>query len=231
MDLRRVEHGTSQVITAYGMFLAALSGRYLAIRAAGYALGAAAGLVHSDGYRFGRSFLETAKQSVASYPVGATAGLGSALAERTDALLSQVKSGIALNIKEAAAWLVHGQHPAEPFTRPAGSLGELWQRRLATPEFHLPDAAGRRWEAQALLRGYVRDTFYQAELAATIAELRDQGYALVQVTHPVAHDKNGLVLALAESEQYPAIDDPAVREKLFHPNALATIEGYDRVPA
>ena len=234
MDLARVEATTTELVAAYSLFLSALSGRYLALRAAGVPPAQIVTELRRVGYSFARSFLDAATERVRAYPASdANGALKDALDAHASELIALLKSAVVRNIKQVEGWALQGQQAGDPFVQPAGAMGLLWQQKMAQPEFTLPDAIGRNWVAEKMVRAATRDVLYQAELDATVVELRAAGFSYAMVMHPSAHDKNGMILSLAEQpsvlRDFPRVDDPAVRKEVFHPNARATLEGYHRV--
>jgi hypothetical protein len=231
VDLTRVEQAATELYASYEMFLAALGGRYLATRAAGVEGLRARQIVQLDGYRYARSFVDSAAVLIEGYATRATDGsavaLSDALGERVPELTALLRGAVLRNIRQATDWFTTGQIPVDPFVTSSGAVGLLWQQKMATPEFTLPDAIGRQWKAGVLVRQAARDTFYQSEIDADVARIVAAGGRLVQVNHPTAHDKNGMILSLEEGGAFPTL--VSVRDRIFHPNARAALESYNRV--
>lgn len=127
------------------------------------------------------------------------------------------------NVTDLRARLMGGAgRTADLFNRPAGAMGLLLQKKLATPELTSMDRTGRRWKSQMLVESIARDFAYQTTItfqAATIA--RD----LAQVVYANAnHPNQGLVVSLSGQPNYPSF--ATIRGAIFHPNSTAELRAY-----
>jgi hypothetical protein len=226
MDIRAIDLAGAEIGAAYNLFLNSLLGRYLALRAPGMKVTPQLmEQFRSQARDLATTFLMLATRTIATQtppdPVGSAVRAPSASETAFAALLS---SSVALNIKQAAGWLQGGMPSA--FTRPlTGAMGELLQRQMSNPQFKLPDAVGRHWDAYTLIKTAARDFFYQAAIDRTATAIATDG-GLGKVRYDGdAHTYNGMILSVDGREgRYKTLD--SVRSKIFHPNARAVLELY-----
>lgn len=108
---------------------------------------------------------------------------------------------------------------ANTLTRPAGAVGLLLQRKVATPELVANDKSGRKWPADKLVAVMARDFAYQAYLDAAIERFEAEGVEWVEVAHSNPdHPAHGTVMRIDEIS--------LVRKSIFHPNSNARLVPY-----
>lgn len=96
-----------------------------------------------------------------------------------------------------------------------GSFGLLAQRRFTSPSTTVRDTAGRKWDAETLLRFSARNFAYQLGVDQVVSEAVKSGKKIV-VSHPEGEEgEDGMVL------DPTAADFKELRVKVFHPNSRA----------
>jgi hypothetical protein len=223
MNLFDIEFRADTLSNSYRMFLAALSGRYLALRLPGASVQPAhVNGLQLDAYRFADSFLHAANAQVVKFIADVSKERSQPLYDGLikrfvdfDGLLRFI---VVKNIKDTTRLLT--ATPPKLLTRDAGQgIGALLQRTLEAPRHTIPDELGRHYEAPYYVQVAARDFFYQS----SVDVVADQG-ELGQVRYMGAHEYNGMVLRLSGDGSYRSLAE--VRAEIFHPNAMAILEPY-----
>lgn len=115
---------------------------------------------------------------------------------------------------------------ADLLNRPAGSIGDLLQRHLATPNLVALDKGGRRWQARIMVKTLARGFAYQAFIDHQAAGIEKQGYDLAEVVYPdPAHAGHGEIVSISgDDEDFPSLG--GTRNHFFHPNSSAQLRAY-----
>lgn len=139
---------------------------------------------------------------------------------RLDNLVVQARDAANQITKQTNRQATFGSaNPTNALNRPAGkAIGELVQRRLASPEFKIKDTAGRSWNADQLIHTLARDFAYQTFIDSQFNEAVNAGAKSVTLEHP-AQDH-----PLVDSTiDLTANDWMAKRDATFHINSNLSI--------
>lgn len=211
----------NRVSGEYELFLVSLAGQYFALSGAGVILTPRA---VSDFYKAGKLFLNLAEGDATTYLAhfrdGASETLVDALNGRFEAFSDRLRWAVAQNVRTISDRMMSGHLDISKMLHDQhGAIGLLVQQQMTKINFKLPDAAGRLWDAQALVRSVARDFAYQSHLDTQLDILTRTGHDKFQVIHPDAdHPNNGRVFSASEFSE--------IRAEVFHPNSKATVMPY-----
>jgi len=218
----------SRLAREYGLFLSALTGRYLSMMSPGTEVSPMSiAQMQSAGDAMRRTYMELADRSVRDFVAQMS---GEAMVEATKDFLKRIDSMTAQNIELLVDRMKGMKNNALDAVKENmhGSMGLLLQRQLMNPEYTVKTASGRTYEALGLMTTEARHFAYRTWLHAEMAKLSWTGdLAEVRYADP-EHKNNGLVFSMSGNTLgYPSFED--IADRVFHYNSTATIAPH--VPA
>lgn len=207
----------------YSLFLLALTGSYQQVRSPGVEMTPKAiADIQFAGYQLAQTFYSIAEARIDDYarPLleEASAELGSMLLTRKNALKDQLRVMLLENVQTVARQARGGSsNVASLLKGTTGAIGMLMQRMAGKIEFKATDTAGRKWDAEKLMRVVVREFAYKAWLDCAAEQYLFAGHDLMQTT-------KGDIFSLRGAKGYPTYGH--LRGTAFHINSNQIMVPY-----
>lgn len=214
---------TRRVMSEYKLFLFALSGRYM--QAVSFKSLQQRLKFESSLYSAAKSLLGIVLADLDEYTnrmlYDASPALQSSIKQRRKEIQARITTILIGNIEETLVALKKHSIAQKNNINGFDAMGLLARQNEHELKFSALDKAGRRWDAEKLMRAYVRDFAYQSYLDREFAQLETLG-DLGEVFYAPGSEKEnaGMIFSLSgNSREYKKLSH--IRSTIFHPNSNA----------
>lgn len=208
----------------YDLFIFALTGRYLSLRAPGIAVSPMS--VESfklSGAMLRKAFLQSANRMIDDYARDHVSARSEELVASWRTELARITEN---NIASLVLRLKGGERNELSLLADVhGAMGLLLQRQLSSPELTVTTASGRQYKAGPLVRAEARDFAYRAWLSAELDRIGASS-DLAEIAYASSdHENHGRVFSITGATPgYPSFE--SLEEDVFHFNANAMVKPH-----
>ncbi len=107
-----------------------------------------------------------------------------------------------------------------------GVIAELFKKKMTSEDLKTVDRANKKWDSSRMLETAMNEFAYKSFILSEIRRLQQEGFTLAQVKYgdPEKASREIVFSIGDKSGKYQRLEE--IWQKVFHPNATATVVGY-----